>query len=73
MSVKKIMYEQYKEATYHFHIYKYDTGTLMPAWCSCRVWGETPTQYRIQICAALPRHKIGDYMWVRKEFVKFKS
>lgn len=67
------MYEQYKEATYHFKIYDYGTGNLIPGWCSCRVWGETPTQYRIQICAALPRHAIGDYMWVRKEFVKFKS
>ena len=73
MATKKIMYEQYKEGTYHFRIYDYGSGALIPAWCSCRVWGETPTSYRIQICAALPHHAIGDYMWVQKRFVKFKS
>ena len=73
MAIKKTMYEQYKDATYHFKIYDYETGRLTAARCSCRVWGETEKQYWIQICAALPNHAIGDYMWVRKEFVRFKS
>ena len=73
MATKKITYEQYKEATYHFRIYNYDTGQLIPCWCSCRVWGETVMQYRIQLCAAIPKHAIGDYIWVHKQFVKFKS
>lgn len=73
MATKKIMYDKPKEGTYHFRIYQYETGNLIPGWCSCRVLGETETQYRIQIYAALPKHAQGDLMWVRKQFVKFKS
>ena len=73
MSTKKIEYKEYKEATYRFHIYDYKTGALIPAWCACKVCAETPHSYRIQICAAIPKHAIGDYLWVQKKFVTFKS
>lgn len=73
MSAKKIIYDHPQEGTYHFNIYEYESGALIPAWCSCKVIGETALQYKIQICAALPKHKIGDFMWVHKRFVKFKS
>lgn len=73
MATKKTMYEKPIEGTYHFKIYEYATGRLIPGWCSCKVLGETEKQYQIQIYAALPKHAQGDIMWVRKEFVKFKS
>lgn len=70
-TVKKIMYDTCRDATYHFRVYDYATGQLVPGWCKCKVFGETEKQYRIQICASLPQHAIGDFMWVRKKFVKF--
>lgn len=74
MVTKKTMYEKPIEGTYHFKIYDYaNGGRLIPEWCSCKVLGETEKQYQIQIYAALPKHAQGDIMWVRKEFVKFKS
>lgn len=73
MSTKKVMWDVPKDATYHFKIYDYHTSRIIPGWCGCKVFGETENRYRIQILAAIPRHAMGDFMWVRKQFVKFKS
>jgi hypothetical protein len=73
MATKKVIWDTPKEATYHFKVYDYSTGQLIPCWCGCKVFGETEKRYHIQICAALPDHAIGDFMWVRKQFVKFKN
>ena len=41
MATKKVIWDTPKEATYHFKIYNYSTGELIPGWCGCKVFGET--------------------------------